>query len=69
MMFGHAKKTMRSPHRLKIEITVIVILKIALITLIWYFFFSHPLNGRLDDRMMEQHLYAFHGKNVKAELG
>ena len=38
------------------EIAVILVLKIILIALIWYFLFSQPLTKKIDTHALRQHL-------------
>ena len=44
-------------HHLKLEITCIVIFKAILITILWYIFFSKPLDQHLNNAQMQNHFY------------
>ncbi len=45
---------MRTP--LKKEITIILIIKLMLLTLLWYVCFSHPVAPQLNIQALGQHL-------------
>ena len=42
-------------HTFKLEITGVLILKAVLLVIIWYLFFSDPLQDHLNDRLMGEH--------------
>ncbi|ABS77132.2 hypothetical protein CBUD_1083 [Coxiella burnetii Dugway 5J108-111] len=41
---------------LRKEITIVIILKLFVLALIWYFCFSDPLSKHLTSRLMQQHI-------------
>ncbi len=47
--------TWKKRHTFKFEISLVLIAKALLLYGIWVFFFSHPLQDHLDDRLMTAH--------------
>lgn len=45
----------KSRHTFKLEMTLVVLVKASLLMLIWYVFFSHPLQDHLNDQKMGEH--------------
>jgi hypothetical protein len=43
-------------HTFKIEITLALLFKVLLLTLLWYCFFSTPLGDTLTDQKMGEHI-------------
>ncbi len=44
------------PTPLKKEITIILIIKMMLLTVLWYVCFSHPVAPQINSQVLSQHL-------------
>lgn len=48
-------------YSLRIEITLMLVVKLALLYLLWFFCFSHPIDKSLKSHHISEHIFGYSG--------